>query len=74
MLRLSLLVKIAVGMPPQVEDVEPLSFTEGLMVVFVIAACFWMSVRFLTWINVKWSAWHLFAEIRRDLRRSRPGR
>lgn len=63
---------VGVGMPPSVESQEPLGFIDGLVVIVAVALVFWLSVRFVAWINARVELWELLREIRREYRRNRP--
>jgi hypothetical protein len=63
---------VGVGMPPSVENQEPLGFIDGLVVIVAIALVFWLSVRFVAWIDARVELWELLREIRREYRRNRP--
>jgi hypothetical protein len=64
---------VGVGLPPRVvESREPLGFIDGLLVVVVVALAFWLSVRFVAWVETRVELWELLREIRREYRRNRP--
>jgi hypothetical protein len=59
-------------MPPSVESQESLGFIDGLVVIAAFALLFWLSARFVAWINARVELWELLREIRREHRRNRP--
>lgn len=60
----------AVGLPPRQETQgDPLSWTGWIVVVGGLVLCFYGSVRFITWLDVKISSMKLFFELRRELGR-----
>jgi len=65
---------VGVGMPPSVDSQEPLGFIDGLIVIVAIALVFWLSVRFVAWIESRVERWELLREIRREYRKDRPPR
>ena len=65
---------VGIGIPPTIQDQEPLGFVDGLLVLGTMVLAFWLSVRFLTWIEAKLESRRLVREIYREYRkhRSRP--
>jgi hypothetical protein len=63
---------VGIGMPPSVESQESLGFIDGLVVIVAIAIGFWLSARFVAWINARVELWELLREIRREYRRDSP--
>ena len=60
----------AVGLPPRQEtQADPLSWTDWIVVVGGLVLCFYGSVRFMAWLDVKISSLKLFFELRRELER-----
>lgn len=58
---------VAVGVPPKVPEVDPLSMVDWISLVGMLAFAFYCSVRLATWIHVKISSLQLFRDLRREL-------
>jgi FtsH-binding integral membrane protein len=60
----------AVGLPPRQEtQADPLSWTGWIVVVGGLVLCFYGTVRFMAWLDVKISSMKLLYELRRELER-----
>ena len=67
-------VGVAVGVPPRMRDMPPLSLTDWLVVIGLLGISFYGSVRLVTWLQVKISSLELFHEIKRELGNKRERR
>lgn len=72
--RLPLAQLLVVGMPPRADSQGPLGFIDGFVLIVALALLFWLSVRFVMWVEARVELWELLREIRRDYQRNRPPR
>jgi hypothetical protein len=76
---LGLVDLIAVGVPPHWRDTSPLSLLDWMVLIGLLDLSLYLSVRLVTWLDVKMSSLKLLHELRhelgtgRDRRRPRDG-
>lgn len=58
---------LAVGVPPRAHGSSPLSLGEWMVVIGGLYVSLWVSVKIVTWLDVKLSSLQLFRELRREL-------